>query len=122
VTVLDKLEKLPPYLCRLLARTRNGRRGLSHNELAALSGLNRCTIKNLSVATSWAPYTLSTVMAFATACGVNHLSARRHVKYLKHTKRYHIVNASGNQARLYARLKKLLVTEASKRKQASGGG
>lgn len=82
--LLDRLERVPPFLCRILARKNNGHRGLSHEELAKLSGLSRSTIAELSFKTSWKGVTVDVADRFAAACGINHhRSIYRQVEFLK---------------------------------------
>lgn len=116
MTLLGKLERIPPFLCRLLAR--DGRHGLSHNDIAECSGLNRSTVKELSFATSWRGHTIETIVAFAEACGVNHLAAEKQWDYAKRRLLPHTERATGAQRAMYDRLKQLLVEFARSRKQA----
>lgn len=112
-TLLQKLERVPPFMCRLLAR--DGRRGLSHNDIAERSGLERTTVRNLSFSTSWRGYTIDTIVAFTTACGVNHLAAEKQLDYAKRRLLPHTERATGAQRQMYDRLKQLLVEFARQR-------
>lgn len=99
MTLTEKLNRFPPIMCRLVARTGVGRasRGLSHSEIAQLSGLERSTVAKLSKRETWEGCTLETIDAFSTACGVDLLHTTDQVRFLRHKKKTHITN-SPNQA------------------------
>jgi hypothetical protein len=115
-TILDKLERIPPFVCRLIARTPNGRHGLSHRDIMVRSGLERSTVRQLSFATTWRGREIDSAVAFALACGVNHLAAEKQIDFLKRRKWTHVERAIGGQANMYRRLKLLLVEEAKRKK------
>lgn len=104
VTLWDKLNRLSPRLVRLLARSANGRHGLSHREIAALSGLSVGTVGRLSTMNDWETVSVSVARRFSAACGVDHLRVGRHMDYLKRRKMTHIGRGSLNQTRFYNRL------------------
>lgn len=116
-TILQKLERIPPFVCRLIARENHGNRGLTHADLAQRSGLAVSTIKSFSFATTFRGRDIEKCQAFALACGVNHLAAERQIEFIKRRRWVHVERATGNQARMYQRLKRLLVSEAAKRKK-----
>lgn len=81
-SLLAKVEKFPPFLCRILARKNRGRAGLSHLELSKLSGLSKSKVAELSFKTTWAGIPVDIVDRFSTACGVNHLQTKLQVDFL----------------------------------------
>ncbi len=120
MTVLQKLEIIPPFICRLVARTDHGRRGLTHKEIATRAGLACSTVKRLSTATTWKGISVGTAEAFSAACGVNHLEAKRHKEWLRVGDWMHVSRATGAQRMLYMRLKRIMVEHARRVKsQAS---
>jgi hypothetical protein len=112
MTLLQKAERLPPFLVRYLARTPNGRRGLSHEEIARASGLAVSTVRLVSFSMSWRDHTFDTQDRFCRACGVNHLNARHQIEFLKRRKNVHVANATGNQKKMYDRLEELIIKHA----------
>lgn len=117
----EKLNRIPPYLCRYVARTRDGRRGLTHAEIARAAKLNVSTVKEISFALSFDNFTVKTATAFSIACGVNHLAAERVVEFLKRRRRVHVLSARGNQKKMYDRLETIIFSELE-RKAANGKG
>lgn len=91
-------------MCRLLARKANGRRGLSHEEIAKLSGLSKSHVAALSVSMSWENCTLDTIQKFSSSCGVNLNNPSQCARYLKRAKMMHIDRAHKNQKAMYLRI------------------
>jgi response regulator of citrate/malate metabolism len=96
-TILTELYALPPCACRLLARKRRGRRALTSREIAYISGLDRATVDRLSGKMDWDGVEVHTAIKFALACGVNHLSRRRHMEILKKGDFTHVRATKGRQ-------------------------
>lgn len=113
----EKLNRIPPYLCRYVARTQDGRRGLTHAEIARAAKLNVSTVKEISFALSFDNFTVRTATAFSIACGVNHLTAERVVEFLKRRRHIHVANATGNQKKMYDRIQNLIFTESVRKHQ-----
>jgi hypothetical protein len=116
MTILEKLNSVPPIFCRLVARTKNGRRGLTTSELEKASGLSRTTVKELSFRTTWNNVTVEVAHKFMSACGVNPLAARRQREFARRRKLVHVEQATGAQKRMYDRIESVIVAEAEKRK------
>jgi hypothetical protein len=87
-----RLNKFPPYLCRLVARTGKGKgcRALTLTEIAAASGLDVSTVARLSYRRKWDDEPLWVISQYAIGCGVNLLHPRRHLDYLKRRKKISI--------------------------------
>jgi AraC-like DNA-binding protein len=104
LTLLEKLNRFPPALCRLVARVGKGRgcRPLTIDEIAAISGLSPCTVYRLSKAMTWAYETGLIISAFSAGCGVDLLNTRRHREYLTRRKRWHL----SKQPKYFSRLLK----------------
>lgn len=115
MNILEKIERIPPFLCRYLARTSNGRRGLTHNQIAQRSKLSRSVVRQLSFATTWRGHAVETCCAFALACGVNHLAAEKQLDFLKRRKLTHVARATNAQKQMYDRLEGMIVEQAKKR-------
>lgn len=76
LTIASKLERFPPVLCRLLARTKQpGRRGgvraLTAAEIATRARLPVAYVEVLSTATSWDHVPVQVMLTFSAACGVD---------------------------------------------------
>lgn len=104
MTILQKFERIPPCMCRLLARKRHGRAGMTHADISRQSGLSVSMVGWLSLRTSWKGIPIDTAVKFAMACGINHLHSERQVDFLKRRKLAYVNNASGQQRRFYNRL------------------
>jgi len=80
MSLVTKLDKLPPNLVRVLAR--DGRRSLSNKSIAAKSGLTVKRIGQISRMRSWGGLQISEAAAFAEACGVDLVNQAKTRKYL----------------------------------------
>lgn len=78
--LLDKLDKLPPNLVRVLARDSSG--AMSNRDIAAKAGMSMKRIGQISRLKSWATLPVEEVAAFADACGVDLLNQAKTRKYL----------------------------------------
>lgn len=87
MTILEKCNKFPPFLCRLVARKVHGRQPMTNAEIARKSGLSIANVDKLARARNWNHCTLKTVAAFAMGCGVDLLRPRRHLDYLRRRKK-----------------------------------
>jgi hypothetical protein len=70
VRILQRADQIPPCVCRLYARSRNGTAPLSNAELARRVGVSRSLIVKVSRKTSWLGM-LDLADDFAEACGVD---------------------------------------------------
>ncbi len=84
--LLERLNKFPPFLCRLVARKNHGEELLSERDIAKRSGLARDYVRRLSRLTAWDQVPTKTVQRFSDACGVNLLAPWRHVHWLRRRK------------------------------------
>lgn len=109
MTILQKLDRLPPCACRLIAKIRNGRgwRGPSHRELETISGIPKSTIAQITFRKTWRGIAIEIVDTFSAACGVDHLNVKRQTYYLRNRKLAHTESGSITQLRMYTRLWKL---------------
>lgn len=98
-------ERFPPRLCRFVARKANGRRAMSHRDIAHASGLSIGCVAKLSLKSSWKGVDIDIVERFATACGVNLLSPFEANKYLTQAgPRIHVARANWQQRKFFERL------------------
>jgi hypothetical protein len=80
-TFLEYIDHLHPMACRLLA-VKDGV-PMSTEDLAKASGLHPSTIKALARANSWGKFRISTLIAYASACGVDLMHQKRCRERLK---------------------------------------
>lgn len=79
LTLEEKLNRYPPNVVRLFARTssvrgkRKGyrRRALTTAEIAASSGLDEATVRRLSFAPIWAGVPVDVMLAYLRGCGAD---------------------------------------------------
>ena len=74
-------DRLPPYLCRVLAR--KGGMALTNQDISAISGLTVKRVGEISKLRSWGSVPLAQINAFARACGVDLINQSSVRKYLK---------------------------------------
>jgi hypothetical protein len=108
MSLLKKADRLPPCICRLIARKDNGRNGMTHADIAKVSGLSLSTVKDYSFRTTWANRPVGSADAFAEACGVDLMDVERHTEFLRRRQWVHVFKAkSPKQRAMYASLLKL---------------
>jgi hypothetical protein len=81
MTLLEKLNRLPPCVCRLLAEN-NGELATDH-ELLLLTGWRRKKLDRISMATTWAEVSISDADDFLRACGLTWSTQRRQLWLLQ---------------------------------------
>lgn len=75
MTLEEKLNRLPPFIARLLAKS-NGRL-MTTAELMAKTGFGHEKLERISKQKSWARIAVADVDTFLQACGLNWSSQRR---------------------------------------------
>lgn len=120
MSLLAKVDRFPPFICRLLARTRHGYHGLSHDEIALRSGLPKSTVADLSFKTSWGGVTVEVADKFSAACGVDFFRGKCQVQALLHRKKVYIYRGPAAQRAMYSRLFALLERWASDAGKVNG--
>ncbi len=75
MTLLEKLNRLPPCICRLLAQ-RNGVLA-TDAELELMTGWGHSKLERISCAATWAEISVLDADTFLQACGVSWSSQRR---------------------------------------------
>lgn len=81
---LTKLDKLPPNVCRLLAREPHQRKQARNTQqIAQHSGLSVQTVRRLSKMRSWKNVTVGQMQQFKVGCGINPGTECLQVGYLK---------------------------------------
>jgi len=84
--IQHKLNKLPPYLCRVIARDMSSRGNpLTTAQIADVSGLSKQKVNHISELTSWETVTIGDAESFLKGCGITKLNFRRHVAYVGRT-------------------------------------
>lgn len=102
--LLEKLDQFPPTWCRLVARKKNGCRGMTTREIAEASGLPKSTVSDISKRTSWSGLQIETIEKFSTGCGVDLLRCHSQKRFLKTRKMVHLTRGDANQRRMYAEI------------------
>lgn len=75
MTLTEKLNRIPPCICRILAKS-NGKL-MTTNELMAKTGFGHMKLKHISKQLSWARIAVEDVDVFLTACGLKWSTQRR---------------------------------------------
>ena len=88
MSLLDKLDKMPPFLCRLLARRKG--KSLSNRQLASDLGVSVRTIQRISEKKSWEDVPVGFAQRFSNVCGVDLLRQNKSMDYFKRRKFNHI--------------------------------
>lgn len=104
MTLFETAERVPPFICRLVARKSNGWRILTTREIAAKSGISKSTVARISVLKSWAGVSIDDVQSFSTACGVNLMDIYAIGEYLRRSKKVLLLKCDSKQRRFYAKL------------------
>lgn len=112
LTLLDRMQMLPPYAVRLLAHDRRRWQHMTSEQIARKSGLSICEVKTISVAESWLNVKLEKAIRFTAACGIDMAHLQRHLELIRRTnglrKARHLRKAFAPQGnphhKFYARL------------------
>ena len=80
LNIVKQFDRLPPYLCRVLAR--KDRKALTNSEVSRISGLTVKRVGEIARLKSWGSVPLSQISAFSRACGVDLLNQSNVRKYL----------------------------------------
>lgn len=80
--LLQRLDRFPPCLCRVIARDGRGRPLTSH-EIAERGGISRTQVDRISRLTTWATVPIGTADAYLSGCRINPFQMRRHVQFRK---------------------------------------
>lgn len=102
--ILELANKLPPCVCRMAARKKNGYQPKSCADLARETGLDKSYISKLSVKRNWHGVSINVVDAFTRACGVNLLNPSLTIEYLMNSKKVWLRSCTASQRRFYARV------------------
>lgn len=113
MTLSEKLNRISPKLCRLIARKKNGFAPMTNTEIAAKAGIARSTVAQLSRMDRWDNVTLGTIEAYTGACGINLLQPWRQADFLRRRSLTYMDNASPGQKRMLDRLIKDLRATAN---------
>lgn len=105
--ITDYANRVPPFLCRLFARKRNGRVPSTCRDLAALSGLSKSWVSEISAMTSWDLVSIADADAFARACGVDFDNPHLVADHFRRSKRVFLFTSHPNQRALFMRLMRL---------------
>ena len=111
MTITERLNKLPPKLCRFVAHRR--RRPLSNQDISDASGLARSTVVKISKLDRWDNLPLKTIEAFTRACGVDLLAPKRSLYIIRKRAMDYTRNANHQQRKMYQRLLKGLGATAT---------
>jgi hypothetical protein len=101
---VQRFDRVPPMLCRLLARTGHGTRLMTVSEICEKSGLSRPAVIRISRLASWRDLPLGISEHFSSACGVNLLAPGQQLKFLRRRKRKYWERANPEQRKMIARL------------------
>lgn len=104
MTLAERLNRISPKICRLVARKNRGQNPMSHSDVAKASGLARCTVIAISKLDRWDTLPLSSICAFSRACGVDLLNQRGSMLIATRWKMGFMRNATGRQRKMYERL------------------
>jgi transcriptional regulator with XRE-family HTH domain len=104
-TLLEIANRIPPCKCRAIARKNRGMKLKTHDDIAAECGLSRRTVMRYSRMKDWNSIPFEMAQKFANACGVNHLSPSKQIRFLRHGKTMFLRNARPKQRVM---LKKLM--------------
>jgi len=110
-SLLARIDRLPPCLCRLLARrnvTGGGWAPKSTRDIAADAGLSKSAVAELSRRRTWRGTPIGMADAFARGCGVNLAEVDAVIKRLRYhrTRLRHLSKGNGHQRRMIADLLK----------------
>jgi hypothetical protein len=83
-SILDYLDRIPPFMCRLIAR-KDGGIPMTTQEIVERSGLNVKTVNRLSKSRTFAEVTVRAADAFRVACGITPRNHAEQLRYIRAT-------------------------------------
>lgn len=101
--ILEQANQIPPFLCRVIARRKNGWTLKSIREIAELSGIPKSKVALIAVMKTWDDVTLSQADAFARACGVDLMNPKPHKNWLVKSNLRAVIRARKPQRELIMR-------------------
>lgn len=102
--ILATANRLPPFICRLHARKKNGLKAMSHADIAKASGLSRSRVASLSSERRWDHIAIKTADAFARACGVDLTRPASVLRWFRAAGMAHVRGGNAQQRRFFHRL------------------
>lgn len=102
--ILEIANRVPPLLCRLFARKKNGQAPMSHADLAKASGLSRSTVSRISYAKEWDDIPMETADRFSRACGVDLTRPAPVIKWFRRAGMMHVKTGDAQQRKFFKRL------------------
>lgn len=76
LTLTERLNRLPPVFCRILAKTADGAL-MTDSQLCARTGWGKTRLRSVYQSLSWSEVTVAEVDTFMSACGLGWSSTRR---------------------------------------------
>ena len=101
--LLEKINRMPPFLCRLMARWKG--RSPSNKQLSESSGIPITTVRRLCLKKSWDDVPVGIAQKFGMACGVDLMRQTRSLDYFKRRKFKHLKDSPN--IKYYNKLMKL---------------
>jgi hypothetical protein len=104
--ISDYLKGTTPEWVRLCARNKTGKKLLSNREIAAASGLCRCTVRILSKSSSWDRVPIGTADKFLMGCNYNPSRTRELRRMFRRKSLLYLRRAKPSQRKMIARILK----------------
>ena len=105
---MSHFDQLPPALCRLLAAKNRGRKPLSTRAIADKSGLSKSVVDKVSKLTTWDDVSVSTMLRFTQACGVDILHIKSTIRRIRRLQKPHLHAGQKSQEKMIIRLLEML--------------
>lgn len=102
MSLLDRINKISPKLCRAVARQRHGQ-PISHEDLGKLCGMTKWDVMRLVKKDRWDDVQIGVAVRFAEACGVDLLNPGK-IRYRLRRMKSVIKNLAPVQRILYGKL------------------
>lgn len=102
--IFAKIETLPPFVCRLVAREPSGHKAMSTSAIAARAGISRSYVSHLSHKTTWRGVPINVADSFATACGVDLNRPLLTLRWLRRSGLEHLKTGNAHQRRFFKTL------------------
>lgn len=99
VSLISLANRLPPFICRYVARKKHGHEPLSHTDISKASKLSRSYVAELSRRKNWNGIPIDVVERFSRGCGVNLMVPWKTLEFLRQSKKHHIEGATSAQRR-----------------------
>lgn len=117
--LLQRLDRFPPCLCRVIARDGRGRK-LTSRQIAKRGGIDRATVNRTARRLGWRGVQIEIIDGYLYGCRINIFQMRRHVQYIKRLRESTVPISNYRLEVYFKRLNRYVGAKAKAQKKTVG--